>query len=326
MRNRNKTKYKRDDATAELPSFTLGERAYVSMDIPVGALRSPYKADDYIFERLAFGPDTVDNVVPPSVDLRPYSRPSRDQLKRGTCAAFAATAIKEIHDHVRIANDAGTNTTATTTLSPEFLYYHRENRPAEGMYGRNVFQILRDIGTVPEEMFPYSHDGSMIPRVTTAMYDVAGSYRINNFARVLTCNGLKRALREAGPCYMVLPLYPTRPHFWRRSKKRNIAEGGGHSVAVVGYNDRGFILKNSWGPTWNGDGCVVFPYGDWDSHWECWVPINRDIVDIGTRSTSRILVNTVDTIIPMEELKITPLNVSLEMDETVARKNKCFIL
>jgi len=40
---------------------------------------------------------------------------------------------------------------------------------------------------------------------------------------------------------------------------------GGHVVSIVGYDDRGankhWICKNSWGPTWNGDGYVLIAQG-----------------------------------------------------------------
>jgi hypothetical protein len=38
---------------------------------------------------------------------------------------------------------------------------------------------------------------------------------------------------------------------------------GGHAFALVGYNDRGFIVQNSWGPNWGASGFAVLPYDDW---------------------------------------------------------------
>lgn len=191
--------------------------------------------------------------------MRKHTNVSRNQGRRGTCAAFAGATIKEIQENL----DCG----STEYLSAEFIYYHRENKPASGMYGRDVFRILRDIGSVPETMYPYNR----IDGPDAAMYRAATKHRVANFARVMTSDGLKRAVGTIGPCYFVLPLYKTRPHFWRKEGHEN--DDGGHSVVVIGYNDSGFILKNSWGHKWNGDGCVTFPYRDWGIHWECWVPV-----------------------------------------------------
>ena len=38
---------------------------------------------------------------------------------------------------------------------------------------------------------------------------------------------------------------------------------GGHAFALVGYNERGFIVQNSWGTRWGASGFAVLPYDDW---------------------------------------------------------------
>lgn len=243
-----------------------------------GALKSPDDPSDWIFEHLAQGPlGTYRSEFPEEYDLRQYSQRSRDQGVRGTCAAFTAAAIKEIQE----SRDCGFN----EWMSPEFIYYHRNNKPAKGMYGRNVFQILQRIGSVPESAYPYQIDDDA-PPPTKKLYEHAARYRIANFARVTTVDGLKRALLELGPCYLLLPLYSNRPEFWRSSLNEKC--NGGHAVAVIGYNRNGFILKNSWGPKWNGDGHIIFPYTEWGIQWECWVSIDErtetEIIDSGTRS------------------------------------------
>ena len=44
---------------------------------------------------------------------------------------------------------------------------------------------------------------------------------------------------------------------------RKGAELGGHAFALVGYNERGFIVQNSWGSRWGAAGFAVMPYSDW---------------------------------------------------------------
>ena len=38
---------------------------------------------------------------------------------------------------------------------------------------------------------------------------------------------------------------------------------GGHAFAIVGYNNDGFIVQNSWGGTWGHQGFAVWTYEDW---------------------------------------------------------------
>jgi C1A family cysteine protease len=32
---------------------------------------------------------------------------------------------------------------------------------------------------------------------------------------------------------------------------------------VVGYDERGFVVQNSWGTAWRASGFAVLPYDDW---------------------------------------------------------------
>jgi hypothetical protein len=47
---------------------------------------------------------------------------------------------------------------------------------------------------------------------------------------------------------------------------------GGHAFALVGYNDIGFLVQNSWGASWGKGGFATLPYEDWlDCAWDAWV-------------------------------------------------------
>ena len=55
---------------------------------------------------------------------------------------------------------------------------------------------------------------------------------------------------------------------------------GGHAFALVGYNPHGFVVQNSWGPTWGSRGFAVLPYRDWAYHgsdaWVCALGVPGD--------------------------------------------------
>lgn len=49
-------------------------------------------------------------------------------------------------------------------------------------------------------------------------------------------------------------------------------EPGGHAFAIVGYNEHGFVVQNSWGLRWGASGFALLPYADWVTHGEdAWV-------------------------------------------------------
>jgi hypothetical protein len=56
------------------------------------------------------------------------------------------------------------------------------------------------------------------------------------------------------------------------ARSTNAAALGGHAFALVGYNEVGFLVQNSWGPRWGKRGFATLPYEDWlDSAYDAWV-------------------------------------------------------
>lgn len=237
-----------------------------------GALKSKLDTRDWKYSecvarlgKLATSPGLSQN-QPDTLDLRDGMPKVRNQGSRGTCSAFAGAALKEYHEYT----DSGAN--YFNYMSPEFLYYYRMNKPAAGMYGRDVMEILRKCGIAPEVSYQYISDESK-PAPSDEVSDEARKYTIEAYAAVESIDDLKHALNAYGVCWISFPVYTSRPEFWR--SKVGEASNGGHAVAVVGYNKDGFILRNSWGREWNGDGHVVYPYSDWNSHWEVWSAVDK---------------------------------------------------
>lgn len=68
--------------------------------------------------------------------------------------------------------------------------------------------------------------------------------------------------------------------------------GGGHAIALVGYNERGFLLQNSWRPQWGSHGYAILSYDDWlENAMDCWVAqmgvVTSEHRDISTSTTLR---------------------------------------
>jgi hypothetical protein len=60
--------------------------------------------------------------------------------------------------------------------------------------------------------------------------------------------------------------------FWVIPRRKASLSDGGHAFAIVGYNQEGFIVHNSWGDGWGTKGCAVLSYEDWlDNAMDCWV-------------------------------------------------------
>lgn len=50
------------------------------------------------------------------------------------------------------------------------------------------------------------------------------------------------------------------------------AQHPGHAFAIVGYNEAGFLIQNSWGTDWGSYGYAILTYDDWQRNaMDCWV-------------------------------------------------------
>lgn len=92
---------------------------------------------------------------------------------------------------------------------------------------------------------------------------------VERYAKIGSIKQLKQALVMNGPCVGGLPVYDSyRTDFW--VKFSNDVFQGGHAIAIVGYNEEGFIIRNSWGYGYGDDGYAVLPYDDFENFIEIW--------------------------------------------------------
>lgn len=193
---------------------------------------------------------------PEEIDPRKELLPIRDQGSQGSCSAMAATAIKEIHEK-------------SEYQSPQFVYNLREN-DGPGMYPRNTMKILKGIGSVLEEKFPYGENTKTVPLTVKKS---ASKYRIKAYGRIHTVEAAKKAIAENGGFYISVPVWDFRERMWHKKHDRD-QKVGNHAMAVVGYNKEGFIIRNSWGDNWGTNGYTIMPYEDWEDKNEAWSMID----------------------------------------------------
>lgn len=59
---------------------------------------------------------------------------------------------------------------------------------------------------------------------------------------------------------------------WSIPRRKAARDDGGHAFALVGYDERGFLLQNSWGAGWGTRGYAILTYDDWlENAMDCWV-------------------------------------------------------
>lgn len=65
------------------------------------------------------------------------------------------------------------------------------------------------------------------------------------------------------------------------------AAHAGHAFVIIGYNERGFLIQNSWGTEWGSHGYAILGYDDWlKNAMDCWV-VQLGVVTQDHRELSR---------------------------------------
>lgn len=194
--------------------------------------------------------------LPEVVDHVPNMQPIRDQGTQGSCAAMGGAAMKEWQEN----KDVGLN----EYMSPQFIYNNREDLTEEGMYMRDLMEILKEKGDCLEKLFPYGTMGK--PSIEVLMN--ASKYKTLNYASIDTIDDLKISLYTNGPCIIAIPVYNYTERLW--FKRPGDTMLGGHAMCVAGYNKYGFAIRNSWGTGWGQNGYCLMPYEDFGMQWELW--------------------------------------------------------
>lgn len=232
---------------------------------------SPYDARDWQFEAFKRGRRAISSSETPlpATYLCTGLPPIKNQGSRGTCVAMSLSAMKEFQEN----HDNPLPNSKSYVMSPNSVYFYRGVE--SGMYCRSAMQILQTYGICNEKLFPYSktEEPKTIPEEAVKE---ATNYVIKSYAQVTTIEGAKQAIIEYGPLLIAFPYYSNGlAEFWIKPSV-NAEVAGGHAVSVIGWNEKGFVLRNSWGASWNLNGQVVYPFEQWGSHWEIWSSIDEE--------------------------------------------------
>lgn len=121
----------------------------------------------------------------------------------------------------------------------EWCYDRRADKSVEGMTPREAFDLLR-------------HDN-----------------KIDVFARIGSLEILKQCVVAHGPALIALPVKSFETDFWSGSEFH-----GGHAVAVIGFDESGLIIKNSWGWSYGSNGRALLPYEQFRNVYEAWTIVS----------------------------------------------------
>lgn len=161
-------------------------------------------------------------------------------------------------------------------FSTGFIYGYRPigYSQDEGMYPREAMKTLLNIGNVPKENFSHNKEMPEIKKLVDSNFNklkyLAKKYKIHSYARIYTNNEIKRILYNDVTVPISIPIYNNMQY----DKSSFIVKEplgkceGYHMILLVGWNEKGFILQNSWGKDWGDNGKAILPYNyPIDSAW-----------------------------------------------------------
>lgn len=204
---------------------------------------------------------TADDVSPDVIDLRDVLPPAGDQGRRGTCVAFALTAL---HTAAIAPNDG------RLALSEEYLFWAAKKRDGYSGDGTTYLAAVRGLsedGQCQAEHWPYddatSHDESGYSPSAVATAD-AQCRTADGRNHAVTVDLVRQALVAGSLVAIAIPVWPD----------FDAAEGSGvtslppnikqlpleHAVAIAGHDrtQGAVLIRNSWGREWGDNGYAWF--------------------------------------------------------------------
>jgi len=232
------------------------------------------RVDDYRLTARQDAPDFRDYIYQPAlVNLAPVKAPPeklniRDQGQEGSCTGFGLAAV--IDGLIREADRRhdGRAITVSTRMLYEMARRYDE-WPGESYAGsscRGAIKGWYNMGVCREEFYPNgteSDEGFTVAAAKDARNNTIGAYyrlggRISDY---------HSALAEVGAIFCSANVHEG----WEKNqvdsrtglipfREKSI---GGHAFAIVGYDDQGFWIQNSWGKSWGKEGTALWSYEDW---------------------------------------------------------------
>jgi hypothetical protein len=222
-------------------------------------------------------------LLAPSLNHAPFEDPVlkagvKNQGKTEACTGFALASMVEILVWQEWDRN-GKQAPAPKTISPFMLYYYArryDDIPGEysrgGSTARGAMKAWFSQGACHDELWSRRHindkpDGT--DWIADAFRTPLGAYyRVDHHS----VPDLQAAINETGVVYVTAQIHDG----WYKPTEKGISLSEqmvvGHAFLLVGYDDRGFWILNSWGKAWGKSGFDNLTYADWEANgMDAWV-------------------------------------------------------
>lgn len=186
--------------------------------------------------------------------------PVKDQCAVGSCVAHAIAETIEFHNLLQGKNDS---------MSIGYIYGNRRRSLyfKSGMIVRDAIKNACSYGDVVRADFPENEEvPSIIAKFeerVDKMFDKATPNRFERYYKVSSKEEIKTAIMSDGPVIFAINWYNdfrinANGVLESTYEKKN--RGGGHCMVIYGWNQHGWLIRNSWGKSWGKKGNAILPY------------------------------------------------------------------
>ncbi|OGQ94570.1 MAG: hypothetical protein A2521_05225 [Deltaproteobacteria bacterium RIFOXYD12_FULL_57_12] len=229
-----------------------------------------------------------------------------DQGKEGACTGFGLACMI---NYLLWRRHIETSQAPFATVSPRMLYHlarFYDEWPGEDYEGsscRGALKAWHKHGVCADERWPYRDPQGNVVFIppqpgweTDAVTRTLGVYyRVDKNSVV----DMQAAIYQVGAIYVSANVHAG----WNlASRKKPVSHAalpviapktridGGHAFAIVGFNEHGFIVQNSWSPAWGAHGFAILPYRDWVKNgtdaWVCGLGVPRPLAEASSHFIS----------------------------------------
>ena len=226
----------------------------------LGLLPTQPDPRDYVFS-------VSKSSLPDSFEIDISKFKVHDQGKYQNCGTHALSALVEI-------------VLGCDKISFPWYYGNRRYSEHKGMgtEARGLLKAAQKDGGLFYEKYPFEAEVSEVIDTFEEKYpsykDEAQKIRIKNYYQCRTADAVKEALVKGFPVLIGTIVFKS---FYEITKRNPIMPepringtsleemAGGHMMLIVGYNEQGFKVVNSWGEGFGDKGTFIMPYSlvDW---------------------------------------------------------------
>lgn len=205
--------------------------------------------DQSLMEKTAAAALVEQSPPPLSLDWRNFEGQNwvtkvRHQKTCGACVAFATCSVLESR-----AKWSQKNPNLPIDLSVAHLFFCGAGKACEtGWQIEQALEFCRDYGVGQEVDFPYTPQHQACIPIRPIVKVSSWEERMSSYYR-------KQAIAQNGPVIAGMKVFEDMYYYCGGIYQHVAGElRGHHAVAVIGYHEKYWIIKNSWGTGWGEQG------------------------------------------------------------------------